>query len=177
MLIAIPVGIASAVVLAILWLYLTPLDDLSFQPSPIEFLFTLAGIIVVHELLHAVATPGAGLSDKTIVGFYPSRLSFYAAYTGEITRNRYVAVFLVPLFVISILPLLFALIGRFSWVEMAGISILNALLSCGDLVGVTLIFFQIPRDGIVKNRGWRSYWRPPAIDAEQGAPGHPAARP
>ncbi len=55
--------------------------------------------------------------------------------------------------------------------EVAGISILNALLSGGDILGVTLILFQITHDGVVKNQGWRTYWRPPTMIAEQDAGG------
>ncbi len=46
---------------------------------------------------------------------------------------------------------------------------LNALLSCGDLLGVGLDLWQIPANAIVRNKGWKTYWRrnePPT------SPGH-----
>jgi hypothetical protein len=39
------------------------------------------------------------------------------------------------------------------------LSLFGSVLACGDLVGAGLIFFQIPRSTIVRNKGWRTYWK------------------
>jgi len=43
------------------------------------------------------------------------------------------------------------------WV--AFISSFNALLACGDVLGVALLLFQIPANATVRNQGWRTYWK------------------
>jgi len=84
---------------------------------------------------------------------------FYAHYDGELTRNRFVAILLMPLLVISVLPLVVAaVIGASSgWVVFA--SSLNALMACGDILGAGMVLFQVPSAAIVRNQGWRTYWR------------------
>lgn len=116
-------------------------------------------ITVVHELIHAVVHPMAGRSSHTVLGFWPSRILFYAHYDGELSRNRFVAILLMPLFVISIVPLVVAaLVGASSgWVAFA--SSFNALMACVDILGAGLLLFQIPATAIVRNQGWKTYWR------------------
>ena len=54
------------------------------------FLLAFAGLVVVHEGIHALVHPMAGLSPHSILGFWAS-LGFYAHYDGEMSRNRLVA--------------------------------------------------------------------------------------
>jgi len=73
---------------------------------------------VAHELSHALVHPKAGLSPHSILGFWPSRVSFYANYDGEMSRNRLIAILLMPLLTISIVPLLVSAVIQVSsgWV-------------------------------------------------------------
>jgi hypothetical protein len=107
-LLAFPIGIAAAAVVALLWFKITPLEGVTATLSLPAFLLSFAGIVVVHELVHASVHPMAGRSPYSILGFWPSRVLFYAAYTGELTRNRFVAILLMPLVAISLVPLLVA---------------------------------------------------------------------
>jgi len=36
---------------------------------------------------------------------------------------------------------------------------LNAFSSGGDILGVILVLKQVPQKGIIKNKGWKSYWK------------------
>src|SRR5687767_4116025 len=69
--VAFPVGVAAAVIVAALWFLLTPLVTPAFSLP--AFLLSFAGIVVFHELLHALAHPMAGRSPQSIVGFSPSQ--------------------------------------------------------------------------------------------------------
>ncbi|MFO0898325.1 MAG: DUF3267 domain-containing protein [Pirellulales bacterium] len=94
---------------------------------------------------------------------WPSRLLFYAHYCGPLSRDRFLAVLVMPLLVITGLPLLLAALGwlpAWSTPVLASFSIWNALFACGDMVGLLLILAQIPRRAIVQNQGWRTYWKP-----------------
>src|SRR6185503_13338146 len=105
--------------------------------------------------------PGSGDSADSVLGFWPSRLLFYAHYVGELTRARFIAILLMPLLIISFVPLVVcAIIGHSSGL-LAFSSALNALCACGDIFGVGLLLFQIPSDARVRNQGWRTYWRDP----------------
>jgi len=157
-LIGIPIGAIAAAIIAILWFVLTPLRDARPTLSYPTMLLALVVITIVHELSHAIVHPKAGCSSHTVLGFWPAKIVFYAHYDGELTRNRFVAILLMPLFVISIMPLvLAALVGASSgWLAFA--SSLNAFMACVDILGAGMLLFQIPATAIVRNQGWRTYW-------------------
>lgn len=158
--IALPIGIAAGAIMVLFWARLTPpRQSLSFTPFSIAATFVV--VIPVHELIHALVHPASGRSRNSIVGVWPSRFLFYAHYDGELTRNRFLAILLMPFLVISVAPALFAhafLDVAPAWLAFA--SILNALLACGDLLGVLLVAFQVPRAATIRNQGWRTYWKP-----------------
>ncbi len=157
-LLALPVGIVACVAVGALWFLLTPLRDVSFD-SPDMMLGALVVIIPLHELIHAAVHPRAGGSDDSILGFWPSRLLFYAHYGGELSRGRFITILLMPLLIISFVPLVIcAITGRSSgWLAFS--SALNALCACVDIFGVGLLLFQIPSNARVRNQGWRTFWR------------------
>src|ERR1041385_7078411 len=101
---ALPLGIVASVAVGLLWLFLTPLRDLSLH-SPGILLIAFISIIPIHELIHAAVHPHTGLSASSILGFWPSRMLFYAHYLGELSRTRFITILLMPLLIISIVPL------------------------------------------------------------------------
>src|SRR5688572_8558832 len=103
-LLALPIGVVAAVTVAALWFLVTPLRDITPAMSLPAFLLLFAGLVVVHELIHALVHPMAGLSPHSILGCASS--GFYAHYNGEMSRNRLVAILLMPFLIISIVPLL-----------------------------------------------------------------------
>ena len=158
-LLALPIGVFMAVTIAVLWFLITPLRSFIPTVSLLTVLLSFAGIVVVHEFIHALVHPRAGLSPRSILGYWPSRLFFYAHYDGELSRNRFLAVLLMPLFIISIIPLLVSAVIQvpFGWV--AFISEFNAFLACGDILAAGLVLFQIPAARIVRTHSWRTYWK------------------
>ena len=157
-LLALPLGVAACVTVGAGWFFLTPLRALPFD-SPGLLLGALLIIIPIHELIHAIVHPGSGGSADSILGFWPSRLLFYAHYAGELTRARFIAILLMPLVIISFVPLVVCAVMGYSSGLLAFSSALNALCACGDIFAVGLLLFQIPSDARVRNQGWRTYWR------------------
>lgn len=157
-LLALPIGVAAAAMVAALWFLLTPLRDITPAMSLPAFLLSFAGLVVVHELIHALVHPMAGLSPHSILGFWPSG-GFYANYDGELSRNRLVAILLMPLFIISIVPLLVSAVTQVSSSWVAFVSAFNALCACADMLLAGLVLFQVPATGIVRFKSWKLYWR------------------
>ena len=157
-LLLLPIGVVAAVVVAALWFLVTPLRDITPAMSLLAFLLSFAGMVVVHELIHALVHPMAGRSPHSILGFGPS-VGFYAHYDGELSRNRLVAILLMPLLIISIVPLLVSAVTQVSSGWAAFVSAFNAFCACADMLEAGLVLFQIPATGIVRYRSLRIYWR------------------
>lgn len=173
--IAFPIGVATAAALAAGWNWLTPSVDAEIlfrvtsnpgtEPAwwPAAKLLAIVGggflgLIAVHELIHAAGMPRFGWSPRTVIGFWPARVLFYAAYLG-LSRNRFVLVFLLPLFVLSILPLVVCGVLRVDNSVLKVASIVNGFCACGDIMGAAMILYQVPRRALVQNQGWNTWWK------------------
>jgi hypothetical protein len=157
---ALPIGVALALVTAFLWFVLTPLRSESLSLSVPAVVALFVGIIIVHELVHAAIHPLSGRSSHSILGFSPSQGMFYAFYDGQLSRNRFVAILLMPLAVMSFVPLTVAAVTQTAvgWIAFA--SILNALFACGDVFAAGLVLSQLPASAIVRNQGYYTFWKP-----------------
>ncbi|HTI98570.1 MAG TPA: DUF3267 domain-containing protein [Dongiaceae bacterium] len=160
-LLALPIGLLAAGGFILLWWALTPPPGIDLPRSVLKFGLTFGGIIVVHELIHALVHPRAGVSRHSILGVWPARLIFYAHYDGELTRNRFAAILLMPLLCLSAAPLVVGAVAHLSLPWLAFVSAFNAFLACGDILGASLVLYQIPAQAIVRNQGWKTYWRAP----------------
>ena len=169
---ALPVAVFNIALLACLW-SLVPSANTKTQPlmAGIGIAFVLLALIPVHELLHALAAPGGRHSGKVIIGVWPQKGLFYAHYDGAMPRNRFLLVFFMPFFVLSLLPIPFAAL----WVQFTGdgtlttvlqvLSFLNGAAACGDILGIFMIGKQVPAQAIVRNQGWKTFWKVVEQDA------------
>jgi hypothetical protein len=123
-------------------------------------LATFLGLIVVHELLHALACPRLGLTRSTVVGVWPSRLMPYAGSMDAMPCWRHLLMALAPIAVLSVLPLMIASLYQPTPSYLAIVSTLNAFVSGGDLMICLVISSQVPLRGMVRNQGWSTWWRP-----------------
>jgi len=130
------------------------------------WLVLIGGLAIVpaHELLHALLHPGWGLTHKTTIGVWLSRLSFYTHYAGERSRNRLLLGIAAPFTVLSLLPA--ALVGlggdyisSGAQAALAAISLLNGLLSAADFVQFLIVLLLIPKGAVVRSHRQRLYWR------------------
>jgi hypothetical protein len=145
-------------------------DSVVSSLTPVIGLLALVGI---HELLHAVSAPGFGLSSRTVIGCWPSRGMFYAHYDGDMTAKRFLLVLIMPLAIISVLPLLLAAVLGWGHRTAAFLGVLNALFSCVDVLGVFLLLLQVPLHARVRNSGWKTWYRNP--ETNQGVAQQPHA--
>jgi hypothetical protein len=126
----------------------------------VQVTLVIALLIPAHELVHAAFYPRRK-SETVILGYWPKMGSFYAGYTGELSRNRLLSVYVSPFVVLTLLPLTYAFFAdeMSSWIGL--VSILNAGFSGADLYVAVLLLRQVPSSARVKNDGWRTYWRHP----------------
>lgn len=117
-------------------------------------------LILVHELIHALACPRLGSTRDTIIGLWPSRLLPYATYLPQLPCWRFLVVAAMPFCLLSILPLAAGLFWNEVPFLLAAISIINALLSGGDLLIILVIIWHIPLSATLRNQGWHTYWKP-----------------
>jgi hypothetical protein len=152
---SLPVGLVFAVALGVLWMTLTPLLH-GPPPSVGIFFAALLAIVPAHESLHLVMHPRTG---DSIIGFWPSRLLFYTHYHNQLTCRRYLAVLLVPFLAISLVPLAACALTGSASAFLAVTSVGNAVFASGDLFAVALLLAQVPPRAMLRNKGWRVWWK------------------
>ncbi len=116
----------------------------------------------LHELLHAAFHPGWGMTEFTTLGFMPNRLAFYAHYEGESSRTRLLFGVSAPFTVLSLLPIALSALGIIpaEWQSFfIACSLLNGLISAGDLLTFVAVLVMVPRAATVRRFGWRLFWR------------------
>jgi hypothetical protein len=143
--------------------YLMQIEAFRGPSALAALLVGLAGLLAIHEIIHALLHPGNGTTGSTVLGVTFRPMLLYAAYLGAIGRNRYVAVLLAPLVLLSVLPASLSATGlldiAFSPLLVA-LTVVNAASSGVDLLGAALILWQVPGHSVLQNHGWPTYWKP-----------------
>lgn len=157
-----PLAIINMVCMILLWFVFTPvtslLDDISFPETPVGFFICLVSVLIIHEMIHLAVHPKLGFSHRSIIGFWPSKMFLYVTYNGEISRNRNIAVFLMPFIMISIIPFLISVLINYMNIWLVYITILNAFLSALDILAA-ITFFKLPGHTVIWHNGRNVYWR------------------
>ena len=107
-------------------------------------------LIPIHEYAHAIIYPKFGLSDKTIIGFWPKKFVFYAYHDKPMKRNRILLAMLSPLFMLTIVPVLLISILNLNSVYLAIITLLNPMAGAGDIFYTILVLKQVPKNSLVR---------------------------
>lgn len=167
-LMATPVGILAAVLIAFVWgTSSVRLEGGSTNFGPFGPLIAIAAIfgigvpllIAVHELIHALGYPKFGFTPSTMIAFWPSKLLFLAIHFDALLRNRLLLVYMLPFLVISVVPLIVCRsLGIESTLLMLA-STANALAAGGDIFCFFLILAQVPANALVRNQGWATWWK------------------
>lgn len=169
MLIVLPVSVLLVVALSSAWAFVLRMHGAPTAMGGVVtptvaglLLLGCAGIILVHEAIHVLALPQFGLTDDTVLGFWPRTFTPYVSYEGETSRGRQIAVGLAPLLALSVTPLVIG--ASFGWAPLwiVMVSVLNGLGASADLVGVALVVWQVPVRGRVRSKGLETWWRVPA---------------
>ncbi len=134
------------------------LMGIHFEIDVAKMFLSFLIFVPVHELLHALFFPENIFSKNVFLGFTLKGFAPFAAYTGEMSRNRFMKVLLAPFLVITFLGFLYLIIlGEDELIEH--IIVFNALGASGDILGVFLVLQQVPENAIVRNKKTRTYWK------------------
>lgn len=167
-LIATPIGILAAVLVRIGWGEINDKIELNSSVpgslAPLIYLvaFLVLGfpaLIAVHELIHAFGYPKFGFTPSTMIAIWPSKLLFLAITFDALPRNRMLLVYMLPLLVISIAPLLMCRSLGINSLPLMLASTANGLAAGGDIFCFCLIFLQVPRNATLRNQGWATWWK------------------
>ena len=166
MLVAIPLGMVLAVGLALLWSLVIefelPADAFSVTitvPGLSGAVLALIAFMLAHELLHVVPAVLGGSSRHVVVGFWPRHAAPYVAYTGVLSRELQLLSGALPFVVLTVLPLVVALVFRATGYWMATLSVVNMLGSGADVMMVFLLARHVPRRAAIRNQGYSTWWR------------------
>lgn len=156
-LLALPVGLLMAALVLMLWMLLTPRVDLRFAPGE-QIALAFFVILLAGMLLEILLYPGMGLTNQSIFGFWPSRLTPYTVHTAKITKRRQVATLLMPFVVLAVLPLALATYLRYSsgWLVFYSCA---AASMFGLNIFLALPYWRLPSKSLIACRGFNPYWR------------------
>ena len=121
--------------------------------------WTIVIVIPIHEVVHAISTPSWGMSDKTVVGFWPRKVLPYAIYTDALTRTHIIWFIFMPFLILTVFPATVMCLLRLDIPVLYYFILVNAGCSGADIVQVPIFLSQVPRGGIIRNKGFKSYWR------------------
>lgn len=116
--------------------------------------------IIIHELLHAISYPPNGIKE---IWFKPSALAAFVYCNEKVSKKRFIWISLCPNVILGFIPYILWMLGIFDFNIIVSQTIiifvmLNILSGIGDYLNVYLTIKQVPKNAIVQNYGYHSYW-------------------
>jgi len=129
----------------------------SFQIDFLPLVAGVLGILVAHELIHALGIPDFIHSDTTCMGI--TYVGGFVYTEEQLTRTRFIIISLAPFIIISlILPLLLGMLNLLSPL-IIGVLLLNSLGSSVDILIALLVLIQVPSRSHLVANGRETYWK------------------
>jgi hypothetical protein len=165
------IGIPVSICLLLLWAFFIigfglphPLDIPFPPPEELFKIFSLGLVMVIpvalfYLFLGILALPKGGLTSNTIIGYCPQKRSLYTHYEGAMSRHRFILVILTPMLLLGVLPLLLMPVYPTVISSLIYISFWGVLISGSNIFGLWLILYNVPGDTVIRNKGWKTYWK------------------
>ena len=129
----------------------------SFRIDLLPLLFSVLGILVVHELIHLLCIPDFIRSDRTYMGI--TYVGGFVYTEEQLTRTRYIIVSFAPFITISIiLPFILGMLNLLSPV-IIGVLLLNSMGSSVDILIALHVLIQVPSKAYLVANGMDTYWK------------------
>ena len=86
----------------------------------------------------------------------------YVVYDSPVSRNRILSVLCAPFIMVSSVLAVAAVFVPFEWCLLAILAILVHTAVCvGDFATIMRLIKQVPRNALVQNDGWKTFWKSP----------------
>jgi hypothetical protein len=125
--------------------------------SLIEAVSIFALVSVIHELLHLVGFQAGNWGKRGTLGIIPKSVMVYAYYPFVVSRLRFVVAGMLPILVLSILPMLLLLTHSLWSNYSLPVLAINSVISGGDLV-VLYVALRTPRGSHFQSSGVHDYY-------------------
>ncbi|MTW14559.1 hypothetical protein GM658_28490 [Pseudoduganella eburnea] len=118
-------GVIAAIATLILWKQFRPAYSPEFA-APWQIVGTvMIAVLFAGLILQVAAHPGYGLTDKTTLGIWVTRLTPYTYFDGVFSKRRYIFALLMPVTVLVVFPFLSAALsgwnsGWFIFISCSG---------------------------------------------------------
>lgn len=152
------VGGILAVLLAIVWRAIDTTSLPLGKPSGMEVFCVTTILIILHEALHFLFFPGAGLNTNSVIGVWIKIASPYVQYLSPMSRNRFMIVLVMPFLIISIFPLFLLSFGIGQNSYMSWISVINCLGAGSDIFIFCMMFATVPSGAVVVESDGKMFW-------------------
>ena len=117
----------------------------------------LLALVPIHEMLHVIVFPDKISSTDIFIGTY--RGAIYVEYLQDIKKERFLLGLILPIIVLTVIPVLFLMISNINYPLLSKIAIMNMVLSSLDVLSFYGILRKIPANAKIRNKDSRSYWR------------------
>lgn len=150
---AMPFMIPSVIICLVCMLVKTALAEERVIHFGFLFVGVLAGILllIVHELLHAVAFP----KDATVyLGIMPKSMAPVALSPSPVKRNRFLFISILPV-ILGVIPLVLFCMSKSSLRELNGLlfgmAVMGMVSVYPDLYNVAHLLKKVPSGAMVQN--------------------------
>lgn len=158
-LLALPAGASMAFVALVTWTFIEPNLKVNFAP-PYQVILVYILINLAGLLIQTLTYPGMGLNPKTVVGVWPSRLTWYTCHLSSSAKKwRLISTLTLPLIVLTLLPMALVSVPWFSVGWLFFWSCLSAFLYGLNGVLALWVAIRLPRGSIVAGRDFQLYWK------------------
>jgi len=131
------------------------------QPLTLLALVSFFALVTpMHEAIHALAYPGGLRSRHLIMGAWMRRGLCYVVYDSPVSRNRALIMLSAPFIALSSLLAAVAVFAPSEWRLVGTLALLVHTAVCaGDFATFVRLIGQAPKDSLVHNDGWTTYWK------------------
>ena len=158
---AIAFVMAAPILVGAFWYLFNVRSVLRSSPAIIALLgLFLLLMLPLHELIHAMTFQGWLRDSRVMLGIWLP-FGMWVCYDGPQPRNRLLLMSCMPLFTLSLLPLLILFcVPTSAWSHLFRfLAILHTATCAGDLQTFIRVMRQVPANAVIRNKGWQTYWR------------------
>lgn len=117
-------------------------------------------MIPVHETIHAFMYPCSLGSKHLFMGVWMRRGLCYVVYDSPVSRNRILTVLSAPFIVVSSVFAIAAVFVPSEWrLVVIFYFLVHSAVCTGDFATYVLLIKQVPKNSLVHNDGWKTYWK------------------